>query len=341
MNKLFCGKKYISVSHKLKSLKNNNIPYIYQYNKLIKFINKYETYLATEDTTSLFKMSNMVDSNIFSSFLANIINKSDQNMKIDYYDLQYITGGLNRCIEYNNNRIQAIKKSLDLINNMSNIQHIISDNDTYNLLHKLRNSIDLVEHISNNKTNLRINRINFFDVLEKDADPYTLSEYNLNPIADYIKHMIHTIYVNHFVNNNINDTDKAIIYNYDKKSKDILDSKFSINMNKLSDYMYDEIIKCARTEYDAFFWYKEDLYFFLTSVQDIVINGHNGSSINRYDNALNIFNNYMEKNGAVVRNTHLLNNIDINILIYYLNEEINRLNKLNNIIQDIVDKKKQ
>lgn len=326
MTKFALSKNYINTLNKLYAIQNKHN--YHNCRGILSMCNKYEEYITTRNKKYLYETSQIIGSNLFVDSLKIIEKTGIQN---DNYE--YINKIVDDCIK-NNDEIVNVAANCSKI--ISGINLEFEENDIYKLIDKLNNSIDLILHISNYEHNLRINRFEFFEVLQKNFDRTLLQKYKLDPIVNYMFHIVQTIFVNHFWKHEMSKDDHDIVYDYDRASQDILDSDIHVNIHNLSEKTHDLLLESSRTEYDALFGYKEDLYSFLSAIKDIILNRGTGY-INRDQIvcSLHIISKYIQKNLPVLRKTLLLDDKDLNILSQSINGEIEKVKKENERIKKI------
>jgi len=322
MVKFLLNKNYIETLNKLYIFQNK-----YNYGSccnILSVCNKYEEYTMTKNKRYLHEISRLIGSKQFTDSFMDIKKKNI----MDVSSIEHINGIFDECVKNNFKVMNHITESLNIIQNISDINtdtEKVDDKDVYKLLDKLNNSIDLIYYTSNCEHHLRTNEFELLDTLQKKFDRTLLQKYKLDPVVNYMFHIMQTIYVDHCCDHGTKQNVRDIMHEYDRTSQDILDSDIHINIHNLSDDMYNTVLETCRTEYDALFSHKENLHSFLQAVRDIVSNDKlNHMNHEELSYSLYVLSKYLCKNISVIRKTMLLDDKDLNILAHSLSKEMYR-----------------
>jgi len=305
------------------------------YNQLIKLFNNYGTYLVNKKVDSIHNIIGLVRNKDFVDYLTRI----DNIHILESYERKYMIDALNQCLHLNNMKLEKLKELGSTIQEFSDINiGKPSSNGTTNLLNKLDNSVSLLKY-TYNKSKLRVNQIDLNEALDKRIDRSTLERYNIDCTIDYVKHIIYTIYIDEHLygtQDRFNNLDQSIIFKYDssdgRKPNDIIKSNIHVDMDKLSDEIYDEIVSCASSRFHSFIFYERDLYTFLNKVKNFV----DGVNICD-DDDINIICAYMKDNKETINNTSLFNNDDMSVISKHVNMNITDIKDVNNKLNKIIN----
>lgn len=341
MVKIF--QNYTSIAHKFLLTRNFMLPYskgtsvIFStphYTKLIELFNQYDTYVIRRDHNILLDTMNHIKNKDFNDYLL----KVNRLHLLEKYEKQMLIEGFNNCIILNNDLEMRLKNLLKTLDDCLTIQnsatHSLVDVNT-----KIKNSIDVLENISENNNRIKINKYYLHDLLKKDIDHCVLEQYGLQGTVDYMKHILYTIYMDEHMYGTMDrftPSDKKILMDNDidtnRIPNDIIKSKIHLNINELTDNTYNEIMLCADPQFHSFMFYTKDLCDFLNRIASML----DGKNILTED--IDIISVYVKENKENIVSSLLLNGKDIKFIIANINGRLLNIDITNNKIKSILNK---